>query len=62
MNLLVIMHHAWNSPKRPKPPPQVANNVFKRFRGQPSSNNVLAQELDMCQQAFLRPLHETHTR
>ncbi|KAG2451269.1 hypothetical protein HYH02_003876 [Chlamydomonas schloesseri] len=41
---------------------QVANNVFKRFRGQPSSNNVLAQELDMCQQAFLRPLHETHTR
>ncbi|GFR48907.1 hypothetical protein Agub_g10856 [Astrephomene gubernaculifera] len=41
---------------------QVANNVFKRFRGQPSSNNALAQELDMCQQAFLRPLHDTHAR
>ncbi|GIL79702.1 hypothetical protein Vretimale_12351 [Volvox reticuliferus] len=38
---------------------QIVNNVFKRFRGQPSSNNALAQELDMCQQLFLRPLHET---
>jgi exportin-2 (importin alpha re-exporter) len=36
---------------------QVANNVFKRFRGQPSSNKQLAQELDLCQQAFLAPLH-----
>ncbi|KAG2501736.1 hypothetical protein HYH03_000236 [Edaphochlamys debaryana] len=41
---------------------QVANNVFKRFRGQPSSNNALAQELDMCQQAFLGPLHAVAQR
>ncbi len=31
--------------------------MFKRFRGQPSSNKQLAQELDLCQQAFLAPLH-----
>lgn len=38
----------------------IANNVFKRFRGQPSSNNALAQELDGCQKAFLAPMREAH--
>jgi hypothetical protein len=49
----VIIVHA---PTRTHTHTQVANNVFKRFRGQPSSNNQLAQELDTCQQAFLGPL------
>lgn len=42
--------------------PQTANSIFKRYRGQPSSNDALVAELAACQETFVPAFTEAFTK